>query len=207
MLKLKLKREDRLKKALKKRKSPLLAAAYAHVCIKEGLFKKAKRVLSGDDPLQAYLLGRMLEEEGNLKEALETFRSVLEKDPFCLGVHARVVKLASELGVLDEVEESVNMLKGTCLCPILDELPEETVVVEEEEPGEAAEEEEVLVLDETAFLTVEMVKSLFEQCLFEEALEQVKRLLEAEPDNQEALALKEKIEGYLKYLEPEEPEE
>ncbi|NPA15798.1 MAG: hypothetical protein GXO44_04515, partial [Deferribacteres bacterium] len=96
-------------------------------------------------------------------------------------------------------------------------LEEELVDVEIEivDEEEAPEDDKVIVLDEDLepldeleeeeFLTVELVESLVQQCLFEEAVEKLEKILEKEPENEEAQALLEKLNHYLELLEPEEP--
>ena len=201
--KFKITRKDRLKKLSKK--SPIYRAAYAYLLLKEGKVKEARRLATGKDDLSLFVKGCCLVKEGRLEEAFDLFYGLAQKNPVYFGVHLKLVEVAKELDRLDEVEASVNLLKSVYKCPILEDLePAEVVVIEE---GEESQDEDVLVLEEESFVTVEMVRSLFEQFLFEEAYEHVKKLLELEPENEEALELKAKIEEYLKYLEPEEPVE
>ena len=201
--KFKITRKDRLKKLSKR--SPIYRAAYAHLLLKEGNVKEAKKVATGKDDRVLFVKGCCLMKEGKLEEAFDLFYDLAQRNPLDFGVHLKLVEVARELERVDEVEASVNLLRSVYRCSVLEDLePAEVVVIEE---GEESQDEDVLVLEEESFVTVEMVRSLFEQFLFEEAYEHVKKLLELEPENKEALELKAKIESYLKYLEPEEPVE
>jgi len=172
--------------------------------LRKGRIKEAKGLCHKDDPDLAYVLGLCMLEEGLKEEALELLMQVASSDPTLLGVRRRVVELALELGMEDVAAQTYAFINAHAFWEkeeLMDAVAEVEEVVEEAETPE----EDLLVLDEDDFLTVEMVETYVQQCLFEEALEQVEKLLEKEPDNQRALELKERIERYLSLLEPEEP--
>ena len=199
----------RLKK-LAKKGPPVAAAAYAWELLKSGKAKEAKALVAPSDGDMAFVRGLILEKEGKKEEALEAFLKVVEVNPFYLGVRRRIVELALDLDKPDVAIEHMDFLKSCFavedeLVAKVNELIEVEVVEDEAEVQE--EDEDLLILDEEDFVTVELVRSYVEQCLFEEAYQQVQKLLEIEPDNTEAQELKSKIEEYLKLLEPEEPEQ
>ncbi len=152
-------------------------------------------------------------QQGLKEEALELLKGILEEEPFYLGVRRLVAEIAFEIGEDETAIEEFSVVNSMVQWDnqqIRELLPEVEVV--EEAPEETAEEEEVLVLDEEEleeadeeFQTVEMAQTYLRQCLFEEALKVLEKVLEREPENQEAQELKEKVEEYLSYLTPEEP--
>ncbi|BAT70956.1 hypothetical protein TST_0146 [Thermosulfidibacter takaii ABI70S6] len=190
-----------------KYKDDLDRAYHAYFLLKEKKIEEAMALCSKDDIHSSYVLALALEKQGKKEEALELFLRIVEKEPFYLGIRERIVELAEELGMDDVVSEHAAFL--ACVLPELEEAEEEVVeLVEESVEPESVEEDELLVLDELdeeEFVTVDMVYSYMHQFMFEEAYQQLLKLLERDPDNEELQELKSKLEKYLEFLEPEEP--
>ncbi len=148
------------------------------------------------------MLALILEKEGYEDEALELLLEILEEEPMYLGVRVKVVELAQRLDKLDLVAQHSAFL--ACFATGVEEEQEVELVEVAETSGEAEEDEDLLVLDEEDFVSIDMVRSYMQQCLFEEAYECLQKLMERE-QSEEVLQLKERLERYLSLLEPEEP--
>ncbi len=218
LIKAKLSRIERIKRLYKKNPSEILKAVYAYLLAKEGYTNEALDLLDERNVYGLYVYGNLLTIEGELERAVEVFCSLIDWNPFYLGVRKSLAKVLLDLGKKDEAKRHFQFILTFFEDPesqkfLEEELEEEVEIVEESD--EVLEDEKVIVLDEDLesleeleeeeFLTLELVESLIQQCLFEEALEKLEKILEREPENEEAHSLLEKLNFYLEFLEPEEP--
>ncbi len=218
LIKAKLSRIERIKRLYKKNPSEILKAVYAYLLAKEGYISEALDLLDERNVYGLYVYGNLLTIEGELERAVEVFCNLIDWNPFYLGVRKSLAKVLLDLGKKDEAKKHFQFILTFFEDPesqkfLEEELEEEVEIVEESD--EILEDEKVIVLDEDLepleelgeeeFLTLELVESLIQQCLFEEALEKLEKILEREPENEEAHALLEKLNFYLEFLEPEEP--
>ncbi len=224
-LKPKITRIERIKRAYKKTNSEIYEAIYAFLLAKEGFIREAMSVLKRDNFYGLFVYAGLLIIEGKKDEAIIVLEELLNFNPFYLNVRKTLAKLLLDLGKMDEAKRHFEFVllffedpesKGK-----LDIVCSESEVEVLEEVDEASvEDDKVIILDDEVeeiiedleaedeeFLTVELVKSLMEQCLFDEAMQKLEKILEKDPENEEAHRLLEKLNYYLEFLEPEEPKE
>ena len=224
-LKPKTTRIERIKRAYKKTNSKIYDAIYAFLLAKEGFIREAISVLKKDNLYGLFVYASLLIIEGKKDEAIIVLEELLNFNPFYLNVRKTLAKLLLDLGEKEkakrhfefvllffddpETKSKLDLVCSESEVEVLEEMGEtsdvdDKVIVLDDEVGEVLEDLEV---EDEEFLTVDLVKSLMEQCLFDEAMEKLEKILEKDPEDEEAHRLLEKLNYYLEFLEPEEPKE
>ena len=174
-------RIDRIRETVKKTKSPVAFAVLGRVLLKENKKEEAKLVLKfsyKESKLSAFFYCKCLMEEGKPEEAKNIIEDIVAKYPTALGVRKLYADILNKLGEREKAKEQLNFIN--CFIPTETEEPEEIEII-----------------------TPEIVEALITQCMFDEAKEKLLILEKTEGENEKIKELKDKIERYMKMLEPE----